>query len=150
MRELSASLAGALRGGTSAVLATVSRDGRVSTALLSWLVATDENTVAAALDVRGAAYANISAGSDHIALEVLADDLILSVRGKAAIAQERMTSPPFACALVRVAVSEIRDHTIAHLRFHGPRYHWVDPKGHRSNVEQAIFKELAGAASSPD
>jgi len=60
--ELRRLLHGALRGGTSVVLATVSEDGVPSTALNSWIVAKDERIVALAVDARSSAYANISAG----------------------------------------------------------------------------------------
>jgi hypothetical protein len=140
---LRSALAGALRGGTSAVLATSSSTDVLTTALVSWLVSIDESTIAAAIDVRGAAFSNIMTGNDQVALEVLADDLILSVRGKATILRDRMASAPFPCALVHIKISGIRDHTLQAMKFQGPRYHWVDPKGHRTDVERAIFKELA-------
>ncbi len=141
--ELRTLLRGALRGGTAVVLATVSEDGVPSTALNSWIVAKDETTVALAMDARSSAYTNIAAGRTGVGFEVLADDLILAVRGVASIVHERLASVPFPCALAHIAVTHVRDHTMSGLRFHGPRYVYDDDKEHRTDVERAIFAELA-------
>jgi hypothetical protein len=124
------------------VLATVSEDGVPATALNSWIVAKDERIIALAVDVRSTAYLNISAGRIGVAFEVLADDLILGVRGSARIVRERLESVPFPCALAHIAVDSIRDHTVAGLRFAGPRYTYADDKEHRGDIERAIFREL--------
>jgi hypothetical protein len=136
-------LRGALQGGTSVVLATVGADSVPSTALNSWIVAKDERIVALAMDTRSSAYANISAGRRGVAFELLADDLILAVRGTAVVVKERLASVAFPCALVHISVDAIRDHTVPEVRFQGPRYTYADHKGHRSDVETAIFEELA-------
>jgi len=141
--ELRRLLLGALRGGTSVVLATVSEDGVPSTALNSWIVAKDEQTVALAVDTRSSAYANISAGRTKVAFEVLADDLILSARGRATIIKETLASVSFPCALAHIEVDSIRDHTVSSVHFRGPQYTYAGDKGHRSDVERAIFEELA-------
>jgi len=140
--RLRALLRGALRGGTSVVLATVAEDGAPATALNSWIIAKDERTVALAVDVRSTAYQNISSGRTGVAFELLADDLILAVRGRAQIVRERLDSVPFPCALAHIIVEGIRDHTVAGLRFSGPRYTYADDKEHRGDIERAIFKEL--------
>src|SRR5215470_19311095 len=95
--ELGRLLYGALRGGTAVVLATVGEDGTPSTALNTWIVAKDDHTVALAVDTRSTAYANISAGRTKVAFEVLADDLILSVRGAATMVKERLQGVSFPC-----------------------------------------------------
>jgi hypothetical protein len=141
--HLHALLRGALNGGTSVVLATCGEDGTPSTALNSWLVAKDENIVALAMDTRSTAYSNISAGRARVGFEVLADDLILAVRGTATIVKERLATVAFPCAMVHIAVDSIRDHTVTSVRFQGPRYTYADNKGHRSDIELAIFAELA-------
>ena len=140
-------LLGALKGGTAVVLATVSEDGAPTTALNSWVVAKDETTVAFALDARSSAYGNISAGRTGVGFELLADDLILAVRGKASIVKERLASVPFPCALVHVRVDAIRDHSTDSIHFRGPRYTYADDKGHRRDVERTIFEELARDAA---
>ncbi len=139
---LRAALQQGLRGGTSVVLASVSAEGAPSTALLSWVVATSSQSIALALDVRGAGYANILAGRNLVALEVLDDDMVLSVRGRARIRKERLKSVPFPCALATIDVLKIRDHTLSGVRFQAPRYLFADDKKHRREVEHAIFAEL--------
>ena len=134
-----------LRGGTVVVLASVSPDGVPSTALCSWIVAKGPHRLALALDKRSSAYTSIAAGSDQIALEVMADEILLSIRGKASIHKDSLDAVPFPCALVAVDVKEIRDHMIGGLEFHGPRYRFTDTKQHRSDVERKIFDELERA-----
>ena len=131
-----------LRGGTVVVLASVSPDGVPSTALCSWIVAKGHQRLAMALDKRSSAYTSIAAGSDQIALEVMADGILLSIRGKAFIDRDTLDTVPFPCALAIVHVDEIRDHMISGLEFHGPRYTFTGGKEHRSEVEGQIFKEL--------
>ena len=136
----------ALRGGTIAVLATAApRGGALSTALCSWIVAKGPHRLALALDKRSAAHANIRAGSDQVAIEVMADEVLLSIRGNAEIAEETMSSTPFPCALVCIDVVEIRNHMLVGLQFRGPRYLFTPDKEHRSAVESKIFEELERA-----
>jgi hypothetical protein len=98
-----------------------------------------------ALDKRSSAYTSIAAGSNQIALEIMADGILLSIRGEAMVENEALKSVPFPCALISVAVKEIRDHMIGGLKFHGPRYVYEDAKEHRGDVERLIFEELAKA-----
>ncbi|MBV8367090.1 MAG: hypothetical protein JO194_11410 [Candidatus Eremiobacteraeota bacterium] len=140
--QLRTLLCKALSGGTSVVLATVSADGVPSTALNSWIVSKNDDVAALAVDTRSSAYTNISAGRTGVAFELLADDLILGVRGIASIIKERLASVPFPCALVHIAIDNVRDHTAAGVHFKGPRYTYADHKGHRSDAEAAIFEEL--------
>jgi len=138
MREL-------LRGGTVVVLASVSPEGVPSTALCSWIVAKGPARLAMALDKRSSAYTSIAAGSDQIALEIMADGILLSIRGKAVIERDTLEKVPFPCALAVVDVDEIRNHMISGLEFRGPRYTYSGGKEHRSDVERQIFKELEDA-----
>jgi hypothetical protein len=141
--EIRPALLSALRRGSSVVLATVSKDHVPSTAFCSWVVAADKDTIALALDSRSTAHRNITAGSKQVALEVLADDMILSVRGEATIVKEQLRSVPFPCALVTVSITEIRDHGVGGVIFRAPEYLFADGKEHRDEVERAIFEELA-------
>jgi hypothetical protein len=141
--EIRAALLAALRRGSSVVLATISNDKLPSTAFCSWVVAADEHTIALALDSRSTAHRNVTAGSKQVALEVLADDMILSVRGEATIVKEQLRSVPFPCALVTVSITQIRDHGVGGVIFRAPEYLFADGKEHRGEVERAIFEELA-------
>jgi hypothetical protein len=141
--EIRAALLAALQRGSSVVLATVSNENLPSTAFCSWVVAADEHTIALALDSRSTAHRNITAGSKQVALEVLADDMILSVRGEATIVKEQLRSVPFPCALVTVSITQIRNHGVGGVIFRAPEYLFADGKEHRGEVERAIFEELA-------
>ncbi len=141
--ELRRALQTALGGGTAAVVATVSKDGIPATALCTWVVAGAASNVAIALDHRSSAYANIASGNTSVAMEVLADDLVIAARGHAQISRESMNAVPFPCAAVVVQITEIRDHSVRGIRFHAPTYEFGVDKQHRGDVERAIFAELA-------
>ena len=134
-----------LRGGTVVVLASVSPDCVPTTALCSWIVAKGAHKLAMAIDKRSSAYTSFSQGSNHVALEIMADDILLSVRGTATIVKDTLASVPFPCALVTVDVNEIRDHMVGGLEFRGPRYKFMDDKEHRHDVERKILDELERA-----
>ena len=140
---LRSALHDSLQGGTSVVLATLSVDERPSTAFCSWVLSLAGGQIAVALDSRSTAHHNITQGRTAVALEVLADELVLSVRGVAHIVKEQLRSVPFPCSLVSVSVDEVRDHAVQGVHFQAPRYMWADGKEHRGEVERAIFKELA-------
>ncbi|HXN08949.1 MAG TPA: hypothetical protein VN860_04740 [Candidatus Acidoferrales bacterium] len=141
--KIRSALLGALQRGTSVVLATLSSDHLPSTAFCSWVVAANPDTIALALDSRSTAHRNIAAGNSQVALEVLADDMILSVRGEARIVREQLRSVPFPCALVTVSILDVRDHGVGGVIFKAPQYLFADGKEHRGEVERAIFEELA-------
>jgi hypothetical protein len=123
-------------------LATVSSDGLPSTAFCSWVVSVNPNELAVALDSRSTAHRNISAGNSKVALEILADDMILAVRGEAKIVKHQLSTVPFPCALIAVAILDIRDHGVDGVVFSAPKYLFADGKEHRLEVESSIFTEL--------
>jgi hypothetical protein len=145
--ELRRAMRAALGGGTAAVVATVSKDGVPATALCTWVVAGASSSVAIALDHRSSAYVNIASGNTRVAMEVLADDLVIAARGDAIIARRSMTSVPFPCAAVVVHITEIRDHSVRGIRFHAPTYEFGVDKQHRGDVERSVFAELAALLS---
>jgi len=140
---------GALAGGTAVVLATVSPAGLPATALCTWVVAIGTRTIAVALDHRSSAYVNISAGSTHVALEMLADDLVIAARGTATLRREHLKATPFPCAAVVVDIDEIRDHSVKGIRFHAPTYAFDEDKQGRRDIERAVFAELATIGPEP-
>ncbi|MDQ6779890.1 MAG: hypothetical protein M3Z37_01880 [Candidatus Eremiobacteraeota bacterium] len=144
--DLHQALHEALQRGSSVVLATISSDAKPSTAFCSWVLSLGNDRIAVALDSRSTAHRNILSGNTAVALEVLAEGLILSVRGAARIAKPQVRSVPFPCALVSVTIAEIRDHAVQGVHFHAPRYVWADGKEHRGEVERAIFEELRASA----
>ncbi len=141
--ELNNALQTALRRGTGTILATVSAEGLPSTAFCSWIVSAGPRRLALALDSRSTAHRNVAGGNTKVALEILADDMILAVRGDAAIVKEQLLTVPFPCALVSVTIGEIRDHGVDGVVFTPPKYLFADGKEHRDEVERAIFEELA-------
>lgn len=144
--ELREALHAGLQRGASVVLATLSADGKPSSAFCSWVLSVGNDQIAVALDSRSTAHRNITLGNNFVALEVLADGLIVSVRGAAAVVKEQLRTVPFPCALVTVSIAEVRDHAVPGVHFQAPRYLWADGKQHRGEVERAIFEELAETA----
>lgn len=130
-----------LVGGQISVVATIDEDGRPSTTLMSWVVALSPSRLVLCVDTRSRAYANLAVRRG-VALEVLGDDLVWGVRGVAKVAKERMESTPFPCAIVEVAVDDVRDHSASGTHFQGPGYRYADGKAHRHDLEDRIFAEL--------
>jgi flavin reductase (DIM6/NTAB) family NADH-FMN oxidoreductase RutF len=134
-----------LLGGQACVLATVGEGGLPMTTLMTWVVARDPQTLAAAIDVRGRALQNVRR-HPHVAIEVLGDDLCYGLRATAIVEKETMDTAPFPCALVALHVEECRNHGAAGVKFVGPSYSFHPGKEHRAGVEDDVFQELKGAA----
>ncbi|GAC1346895.1 MAG: hypothetical protein NVSMB23_25270 [Myxococcales bacterium] len=134
-----------LLGGQTCVVATVGEGGLPMTTLMTWVVARNPQTLAAAVDVRGRALKNLRQ-HPHVAIEVLGDDLCFGLRATAIVEKETMEGAPFPCALVALRVEECRNHGAAGIKFVGPRYSFHPGKEHRAGVEDAVFKELKGTA----
>jgi flavin reductase (DIM6/NTAB) family NADH-FMN oxidoreductase RutF len=134
-----------LLGGQTCVLATIGEGGLPMTTLVTWIVARDPQTLAAAIDVRGRALQNLRR-HPHVAIEVLGDDLCFGLRATAIVEKETMVGAPFPCALVAMRIEECRNHGAAGVKFVGPRYSFHAGKEHRAGVEEAVFQELKGTA----
>lgn len=130
-----------LRDGQPCVLATVDSQGAPYTTFMSWVSARDDRTVCMAIDTRGLAFRNMQ-HNPAVALEILAPDRVLGIRGTARIHQEKLESCPFPAVLVEIDVQEGRDHTGREIVWQGPAYSYVEGKEHRYAVEQAVLAEL--------
>lgn len=134
-----------LHSGVPCVLATVSSEGTPVTTFMSWVSARDDHTVCLAIDARGTALRNMQ-GNPAVALEILAPDRILGIRGTARVRQEQVKSCPFPAVLVEIDVLEGRDHTGQGIVWQGPSYSFVEGKEHRYAVERAVVDELRASA----
>lgn len=143
--EMPAELVRYLLGGQACVVATVGEGGEPMTTLMTWVVARNPQALGIAIDLRGRALRNLRR-NPQVAVEVLGDNLCFGLRGTAVVEKEQMESPPFACALVVVHVEECKNHGAAGVHFVGPRYSFHPGKEHRAGVEEAVFRELKGAA----
>jgi hypothetical protein len=133
-----------LLGGQPCVVATVDEKSSPQTTLMTWVVARNPQTLTMAVDIRSRSLRNLRA-TPKVAVEVLGDDLCYGLIGTAIVEKEAMASTPFPCALVAVRIEDVRDHGVAGVTFHGPRYSFHPGKAHRKGVEEAIFAELKGA-----
>lgn len=134
-----------LHSGLPCVLATVNPDGEPTTTFMSWVAAPDDRTVCLAIDARGTALRNMR-NNPAVALEILAPDRVLGIRGTAHIHHEQVKSCPFPAVLVIVEVIEGRDHTGQGIVWQGPSYSFVEGKEHRYAVERAVVDELRASA----
>jgi hypothetical protein len=130
------------------VLSTVDCHGRPHTAIVSWLIATSPQCFIVALDHRGRSFENLGQNS-RVALEILGDDLILSIGGAAEIVKEQMDAAPFQAAQVKVTIDMVVDQMVAGMRFKAPSYNFEEGKSHRIDVERRVFEELAGGSRQP-
>lgn len=144
MQALPQTVVATLVGGQSCVLATLDQDGRPSTSLMTWLVASDQHRLALCVDKRSRSYENLRQRS-AVAIEILADNVVCGVKGAARLVLDEMKSPPFPCALFIVDVAEVRDHGHEGTTFHGPRYVFADHKQHRAAFEARVYEELRTA-----
>jgi Pyridoxamine 5'-phosphate oxidase len=141
-------LARLLHNGQLCVLATVDPDGAPYTTFMSWVSARDDHTVCMAIDTRGVALRNMQQ-NPAVALEILAPDRVLGIRGTARVCGEQVQSCPFPAVLVEIDVLEGRDHTGRGIVWQSPAYSYVEGKEHRYAVEWAVLAEIRAGASWP-
>ena len=113
----------ALAGGWLVLVATVDEDGSPYTMVMNWAAARDAKTVRLSLDRRTRTLDNIRRNG-RIALEVMADGLIIGVRGTARIIQEEMAHAPIPSAMVEMTVERVKDDLIDGVEFRGPSFRW--------------------------
>jgi hypothetical protein len=138
-------LARLLHNGQPCVLATVDQNGAPYTTFMSWVAARDDRTVCMAIDTRGVALRNMQQ-NPAVALEILAPDRVLGIRGLARVRSDPVHSCPFPAVLVEIDVLEGRDHTGRGIVWQGPAYRYVEGKEHRYAVERAVLAELRASA----
>jgi len=138
-------LARLLQNGQPCVLATVDPGGAPYTTFMSWVSARDDRTVCMAIDTRGIALRNMQQ-NPAVALEILAPDRVLAIRGMAHVGAQEVRSCPFPAVVVELDVLEGRDHTGRGIEWQGPAYSYVEGKEHRYAVEQAVLAELRAGA----
>ena len=134
-----------LHSGQPCVLATVGPDGAPVTTFMSWVAARDDRTICLAIDTRGTALPNMQR-NPAVALEILAPDRVLGIRGTARVYHEQVKSCPFPAVVVVIDVTEGRDHTGQGIVWQGPSYSFVEGKEHRYAVERAVVDELRASA----
>jgi hypothetical protein len=134
-----------LHQGQPCVLATIDPTGVPYTTFVSWVTAHNKNTICLALDARGTALRNLQ-HTPGVALEILAPDRIVGIRGIARIHRGRIAACPFPSVIVTINVIENRDHTGRGIVWQGPSYRYAKGKEHRYAVERAVLDELEAKA----
>lgn len=113
----------ALSGGRLVVVATIDEDGWPYTMVMNWAAARDARTVRLSLDRRTRTLANIRRNG-RVMLEVMADGVIVGVRGSARIIQEQMAHAPIPSAMVEVTIEFVKSDLIEGVEFQGPSFRW--------------------------
>ncbi|APU17233.1 MULTISPECIES: pyridoxamine 5'-phosphate oxidase family protein [Actinoalloteichus] len=131
-----------------AVLATTDDTGRPHSALISWFVLLDSHTLVAALDDRSRHCRNLR-DDPRFAMQILADDLVLAVSGRAEFLAAELPSAPFPASVVRLMLDAVVDQRQPQMRFRGPGYEFDAAKRHRDGVERQVLAELAATDSRP-
>ncbi|AOS65361.1 pyridoxamine 5'-phosphate oxidase family protein [Actinoalloteichus hymeniacidonis] len=131
-----------------AVLATTDATGAPHSALISWFVPLDECTLVAALDTRSRHVRNLR-HNPRFALQILADDLVLAVSGRAEFVVGELASAPFPASAVRLSLETVVDQQLPQMQFRGPSYTFDITKGHRDAVERRVLAELAATDPRP-
>jgi predicted pyridoxine 5'-phosphate oxidase superfamily flavin-nucleotide-binding protein len=99
---------GFLQGGRTTVVATADREGNPWTGVMSWVRARDARTVLMIVAKHSRSLQNIRENG-KVALQLLGDDFVYGVTGRARVAEESIEGAPVPAAMVEVEVLEVKD-----------------------------------------
>ena len=112
---------------------------------MSWLALRDERVISIALDRRGLGYAN-GRLDPRGSLELFDETGSLAIRGRLSFPGYELRAAPFPCAVVLLAIDEIRDHRLEAVVFEPARYWFREANERYERTEAAIVRELRDAA----
>ncbi|MFD3448003.1 pyridoxamine 5'-phosphate oxidase family protein [Microbacteriaceae bacterium 4G12] len=107
--------------------------GSPNVSAISWVYAMDESTIRFAVDQRSRIIENLRTNPALI-LNVIANETVYSISGRAAIKTDRMEGVPLKLTLVEVSVEEVRD-----VMFYGAKVS-VEPKYEKTYDPRAAAK----------
>ena len=131
----------ALIGGRLVVVATVDEQGWPYTMVMNWAAARDAKTVRLSLDRRTRTLANIRRNG-RVMLEVLADGVIVGVRGSARIIQEEMAHAPIPSAMVELTVETVKRDLPQGVGVTAPVFDWGPLGSYMVPIEEKMFEEM--------
>jgi uncharacterized pyridoxamine 5'-phosphate oxidase family protein len=90
-------------------LATIDfESGAPNVSAISWILASDEETIYFAVDNRSRIIQNINKNKD-VVVNLIANESTYSISGEARIKQEKLNEVPLKLALVEIKIKEVRD-----------------------------------------
>lgn len=139
--ELSPDVVALLQGDRPIVLATVDDEGWPDTAPFTWAVATDAKTVRVGVNEQVGTLHNIRRNG-RVCLCVIGGGMTVSIKGRARVIKEHMSSTPLATAIVEITVEEVKNDDVMG-RIDGAKLRW--DRRHAVAADAAVVAELRSA-----
>lgn len=144
MRCLSSATQAYLAGrGHTIIVATVAADGLPDIDLISWVMPVDEITIRFAVGAHNPAAQNIPSNG-RVTLQVLGQDQVCAIKGRASVIKPRMKATKFPQVLFEMAVEEVRDNMYGAGMVEGdvPVHRDERVEALRIEVEKAVYAEI--------
>lgn len=129
-------------------LATIDFEtGGPNVSAVSWILASDEDTILFAVDNRSRIIQNIQK-NDRVVVNLIANESTYSISGQAIVKQEKLEDVPLKLALVQINIAEVRD-----VMFYGskivvePQYDKTYDKVAAARLDKQVMDAMRKAAS---
>lgn len=129
-------------------LATIDFEtGGPNVSAVSWILASDEDTILFAVDNRSRIIQNIQ-NNDRVVVNLIANESTYSISGQAIVKQEKLEDVPLKLALVQINIAEVRD-----VMFYGskivvePQYDKTYDKVAAARLDKQVMDAMRKAAS---
>lgn len=129
-------------------LATIDFEtGGPNVSAVSWILASDEDTILFAVDNRSRIIQNIQ-NNDQVVVNLIANESTYSISGQAIVKQEKLEDVPLKLALVQINIAEVRD-----VMFYGskivvePQYDKTYDKVAAARLDKQVMDAMRKAAS---
>lgn len=128
-------------------LATIDFEtGGPNVSAVSWILASDEDTILFAVDNRSRIIQNIQ-NNDRVVVNLIANESTYSISGQAIVKQEKLEDVPLKLALVQINIAEVRD-----VMFYGskivvePQYDKTYDKVAAARLDKQVMDAMRKAA----
>ncbi len=114
---------------------------------MSWILASDEDTILFAVDNRSRIIQNIQQ-NNQVVVNLIANESTYSISGQASVIQEKLEEVPLKLALVQINIAEVRD-----VMFYGskivvePQYDKTYDKVAAARLDKQVMDAMRKAAS---
>jgi len=129
-------------------LATIDFEtGGPNVSAVSWILASDEDTILFAVDNRSRIIQNIQQ-NNQVVVNLIANESTYSISGQASVIQEKLEEVPLKLALVQINIAEVRD-----VMFYGskivvePQYDKTYDKVAAARLDKQVMDAMRKAAS---
>jgi len=129
-------------------LATIDFEtGGPNVSAVSWILASDEDTILFAVDNRSRIIQNIQQ-NNQVVVNLIANESTYSISGQASVIQEKLEEVPLKLALVQINIAEVRD-----VMFYGskivvePQYDKTYDKVAAARLDKQVMDAMRKAAT---